>query len=505
MKQFSTFLFAVLGFCGFAQNNLNIHPDLLPHLNQELAPFYHGVASGDPTETSAIIWTKVTLDKDTTTAYIEWEVSNSQDFKEVIRKGKILTAEQYDFTIKPDVTGLEPNTRYYYRFFYEDKSSITGQFKTLPRNAKKLDIAFASCSNYEWGFFNNYRFIAEDTTVDLVVHLGDYIYEYGIGVYGDTTLGRLNVPEYEIKTLDDYRTRYSLYRLDEDLMKAHQMKAFVTTWDDHESANNSYDEGAQNHQEETEGSWSDRSLAARQAYYEWLPVRKHGNDPLYRSFSVGKLINLIVLDTRLGGRTVQKDMNDPGYQDSSRTILGKEQHQWLMENLESEHTWKIIGNQVPFGPMYLPDSVRGIKYMDGWDGYPYEQKRVQETLKETDNVVIVTGDFHRSFALENNPEGENQPENNVAVEFVVTSITSANADEYNSTEEVKRQNDMYLSYNRHMKYANSADHGFLILHIDEKQVRAEFVYASTVHKPEASASEGKSFVVKKGEKRIIEK
>lgn len=487
---------------GMSQENLNIHPDLLPHLNKDLAPFYHGVASGDPTESSIILWTKVSLNKEITSAAIQWEVSESEDFKKTVRKGKILTADQYDFIIKPDVTGLKPNTQYYYRFHYNSKYSLTGQFKTLPRNAENLDIAFASCSNFEWGFFNNYLFIAEDTTIDLVVHLGDYIYEYGVGGYGDTSLHRRHVPAYEIKTLDDYRTRYSLYRLDKDLMKAHQMKAFVTTWDDHESANNAYNEGAQNHQEDTEGKWSDRASAARKAYYEWLPVRKRGEEPLYRSFSVGSLLNLIILDTRLGGRTVQMDMDNPEYGDDSRTILGKEQYAWFSEEVSGNHRWKIIGNQVPFGPMYLPDSVRGIKYMDGWDGYPHEQRKVQEMLKQIDNVVFVTGDFHRSFALENHPDGEDRPEENVAVEFVVTSITSANADEYNPEEEVQRQNDTYLEYNRHMKYANSKDHGFLVLSISKDQIEARFVYATDVHKPEAESFVGEKFVVKKGEKTL---
>lgn len=490
---------------GYSQSNLNIHPDLVSYLDTELAPFYHGVASGDPTENSVILWTKVTLDTSIQTAKIHWELASDEAFKHVLQKGKLTTTEVDDFTIKPDVTGLQPNTTYYYRFRYKKTYSITGITKTLPSDDSGIDIAFASCSNFEWGYFNNYRFIAEDPSIDLVVHLGDYIYEYGIGSYGDTSLHRLNVPEHEIKSLDDYRTRYSLYRLDKDLMEAHRVKPFITTWDDHESANNSYDKGAQNHQEATEGSWDDRSHSARKAYYEWLPVRKRGQEPLYRSFSIGGLANLIILDTRLGGRTVQMEMEDPDFNASERTILGKEQLKWFSQELESKHTWKIIGNQVPFGPLYLPDSVRGIKYMDGWDGYPYEQAKVQQLLQNVENPVFVTGDFHRSFALENNPESSPKSDNNVSVEFVVTSITSANANEYMSDEKADRQNQVYRDFNPHMKYANSKDHGYLVMHLSKDTMVVDFVYATDIKHPGGASFVEATFEVLKGQKKILPK
>ena len=192
--------------------------------------------------------------------------------------------------------------------------------------------------------------------------MGDYIYEYGVGTYGDTTIGRLNVPTHEIISLDDYRTRYSLYRLDKDLMKLHQLKPMITTWDDHEIANNTYNEGAENHQKE-EGNWLDRKSAAVKAYYEWLPIAPKLNEPLYRSFSIGSLINLIVLDTRVEERSVQSEgVSAPDYYDTSRTILGNRQLTWLEKNLEKRAKWNLICNQVPFGPMYA-GSKSGEKYI----------------------------------------------------------------------------------------------------------------------------------------------
>ncbi len=498
----------IISAMSFGQTSLNIHPDLANHLDPKLAPFYHGVASGDPTQDRVVIWTRITLDRSVGDALVKWEVSKSPSFAIAVANGEYRTSAMEDFTVKVDVGGLQANTRYYYRFQYGDVTSLTGEMRTLPAGDESFSIAFASCSNYEWGYFNNYRFIAEDEDVDLVVHLGDYIYEYGVGIYGDTSIGRLNVPDYEIVSLDDYRTRYSLYRLDPDLREVHRKKAFVTTWDDHEIANNTYDDGAQNHQEESEGDWNVRKNAARKVYYEWLPVRKKNDEPLYRSFPIGTLANLIMLDTRLSGRTVQVDnTDDPSYYDSTRTILGKKEYDWLIDNLNSEQTWKIVGNQVPFGPMYLPEAKKKEKYMDGWDGYPYEREKLVKYLLDQAirNVVFVTGDYHESFAFETDLEGTAITEDNVAVEFVVTSITSANVDEYTKIpEKLQRQHERYLANNEHLKYVNSTDHGYLVLHLEKDKVTASFVYASTIREPDATKRIERQYHVNSGKPVLIE-
>ena len=192
------FLFANSLLC---QNNLNIDTELLPHLNKSLAPFYHGVASGDPTQNSVVIWTKLTLDKSITEALVSWEIATDATFKQSRQTGIVTTNAEFDFTTKIKVTKLKPYTVYYYRFSYNNSSSIVGQTKTLSDNLNTSTIAFASCSNYEWGYFNNYRFMAEDKAIDVVVHLGDYIYEYAVGKYGDTSIGRINVPNKEIISL----------------------------------------------------------------------------------------------------------------------------------------------------------------------------------------------------------------------------------------------------------------------------------------------------------------
>ena len=492
--------------CGFTQGELNIHPDLIKHLDPTLAPFYHGVASGDPTNNSVVIWTKLTLDKSIQEATVNWEISTDSLFHKLLQQGTSITSSLNDFTIKERVENLKQNQTLYYRFNYNGKYSIVGKTTTLPSKLKSYKIAFVACSNYEWGYFTNYKYIAEDKNIDLVVHLGDYIYEYGTGIYGDTTIGRINIPSHEIISLDDYRTRYSLYRLDKDLMRLHQMKPMITTWDDHEIADNAYNEGAENHQE-NEGDYNLRKNAATQAYYEWLPIKPKINEPLYRSFSIGSLINLIVLDTRIEERTAQVDSAEiVNYYDSTRTILGKKQFAWLTQNLKQKETWKIICNQVPVGPMYSPTKIKDNLYMDGWDGYPFEKEKFLNFLHDNTikNTVIVTGDYHRSIAMETDLKGTKDVEDNVAVEFIVTSITSANDDEYYSLEKAQKRKELYLINNPNMKYCNNTENGYITLTIQKKEVIAEYLNISTIKKSEATQHLDKRFKVQTGKNNLIE-
>jgi len=494
-------LFVLLFGKVIAQQNLNIHPDLIPHLDLKLAPFYHGVASGDPTENSVVIWTKLTLDKAIHQTDVEWEIALDSAFSNILQKGKFEADESHFFTVKINIEQLQPYTSYYYRFKHNNTYSIVGQTKTLNSKSEHCKLAFASCSNYEWGYFNNYKFIAEDKSIDLVVHLGDYIYEYAVGKYGDTTIGRINIPHHEIVTLDDYRTRYSLYRLDKDLMKLHQMKPMITTWDDHEIANNSYMDGAQNHQPKEEGDWYKRKANATKAYYEWMPMSKKADQHLYRSFELGNFVNLILLDTRIDGRTEQVDsMEATNYFDTTRSILGEKQYNWLSKELKKPFKWYIIGNQVPFGPLYSSTEKKGEKYMDGWDGYPYEREKLIHFIEQEkiENVVFVTGDYHCSFALENDIEGTESTNDNSSVEFVVTSITSANDDEYEEEKMTEKYKQYFLNNNPHMKYCNNIDHGYLTLTISGEEVIAAFIYAEIVKKPTNIKRIEKQFEVKSG-------
>lgn len=472
------------------------------------ATFTHGVASGDPDSVSVVLWTRA-VPEDSSSLTIAWEVSETDDFGEVIRKGTVTSDEASDYTFKVIADSLKPGTRYYYRFVSGDSLSATGRTRTAPSGTTKdVRFAVASCSNFEWGYFNAYDRMADIEDLDAVLHLGDYIYEYGIGTYGDTTLGRLHDPAHEILTVEDYRTRYAQYRSDPDLQRLHRVHPFITIWDDHEIANNAYVTGAQNHQEE-EGEYMERRATARQVYYEWMPVREQ-ND-LYRAFRFGNLVDLLMLDERLAGRSEQVESPaSEDYADSTRSMLGKVQYDWLEDQLRDSRTrWQVIGNQVIFS--YLNWSDSGVtRNMDAWDGYPAEQGRLAGLFRELDkNIIIVTGDTHSSWAFEvvTDPFSGYDPENAegaLAIEFGVTSINSANSNESYPDEAVREREKIITGppVNPHLKYSNLREHGFLLLHLEADQGRAEFHFVETVKEPDDESYVEEVFYFNAGENNL---
>ena len=275
------------------------------------SPFYHGVASGDPLADKVIIWTRVTTQYHKTVS-VQWEVSITEDFSKIDHSGIMSTDSTRDYTVKVDVSGLSPATKYYYRFISSGKTSPIGRTKTLPSVTPSLIVlGIVSCSNYEFGYFNAYHGLS-DQELDAILHLGDYIYEYGPDKYGDKDFTRKHLPPSELFTLQDYRTRYAQYRLDEGLQRAHQTHPFILIWDDHEIANNAYKTGAQNHQE-GEGDYAERKAMAKQAYYEWQPIRESQNQELYRKFSFGNLVDILMLDERFTGRSEPPAREEQAY------------------------------------------------------------------------------------------------------------------------------------------------------------------------------------------------
>ncbi|MEO0410371.1 MAG: alkaline phosphatase D family protein [Pseudomonadota bacterium] len=271
------------------------------------ALFQHGVASGDPLDDRVIIWTRITPQGSAAASIrLSWEVT-TEDGK-VAARGDTATDAARDYTVKVDVSGLAPGTRYRYRFIHDGAASPTGNTRTLPvGDVDKLTIAACSCSNYPYGFFNVYKEMAANQDIDIVLHLGDYIYEYGVNTYSSKAIedaGRRVKPAAEIVALEDYRERYALYRRDKDLQAVHAAHPFMLIWDDHEFTNDAWKGGAENHQPEKEGDWSTRRAAALQAYEEWMPTRADLDKP-WRSFDIGNLARIMLLDTRLWGRDKQ--------------------------------------------------------------------------------------------------------------------------------------------------------------------------------------------------------
>ena len=336
--------------------------------------FLHGVASGDPLQTQVIIWTRVTPTDSSARLEVLWEVAKDADFKHITATGKVLTTAAQDFTVKVDVTGLAAGQVYFYRFKSASKYSITGQTKTLATQVQSVQFAVCSCSNYPAGYFHVYKEMAKQD-VDVVIHLGDYIYEYGMGGYATeeaVAMGRTLADDNnaEIIRLDDYRKRYALYRLDPDLQAAHQRHPFIVIWDDHELANDTWEKGAENHQSDTEGDFLERKLAALAAYFEWMPIRPIDDQhiKIYRQFDFGTLVQLTMLDTRIIARNVQLDyanyMTATGLDiakfqadliNPARSLMGVEQRNWLLQKLQqSTATWNVLGQQILMSKMFVP-------------------------------------------------------------------------------------------------------------------------------------------------------
>lgn len=273
--------------------------DVLP-FDPALKPFYHGVASGDPLPDRVILWTRITPDVDGP-VQVSWVIARDPACIQVVNSGTVTTSQDKDYTVKIDASGLEANTYYYYRFSHEGKNSLIGRTKTAPTTiVNSLRFAIASCANYQQGYFNAYAHLAERNDLEAILFLGDYIYEYPAKGYGySEKVGREHVPSQETVTLNDYRIRYSFYRLDPDLRRVHQVHPFIGIWDDHETANDSWPGGADNHQP-NEGDWEVRKQAGKKAYMEWLPIREQDSaGTIYRAFSYGSLCELYMLDTRL--------------------------------------------------------------------------------------------------------------------------------------------------------------------------------------------------------------
>ncbi len=453
-----------------------------------IAPFYHGVASGDPLSDRVIIWTRITPVDFGATLNGTYQVATDDQFTNVVSSGIFTTDSTKDFTVKIDVEGLSANTFYYYEFEHNGAYSLVGRTKTLPvGNVDNIRLAVVSCASLESGYFNAYDAIAQRNDVDAVLMLGDYIYEYESQGFGpNPNVDRTWEPSTEITALNDYRLRYNSYHLDYALRKLHQNFPWICIWDDHETANDSYPGGADNHQA-NEGPWNQRMSAGKRAYFEWIPIRPKatGNQEVFRTFDLGNLAKIIMLDTRLEGREVQLNANDPTFNDTTRTILGQAQFNWLKNELSTtSQPWKIIGNQVMIGAVELLGNPINT---DSWDGYPAERGKLFNHLSSNsiNNTVVLTGDIHTSWALD--LRNGNTP---VGVEMVTPSVTSPGSPINLSA--------LITVQNPHIKYVELTKKGFLLVDINPMQVQGDWYHVNTIDQINAANQCVKSFVTTQG-------
>lgn len=501
------------------------------------AGFNHGVASGDPSADSVIIWTRLTpADASQTRLSAEFYVARADRPGRKVQQGRHFTSAARDYTIKIDVTGLEPGREYVYWFEAGGVKSPVGRTKTLPKGpTQDVVLAAASCALWPGGFFNAYEAIARLDRVDAVVHLGDYIYEFGPDGFGGdigAKIGRLVDPPSEILTLADYRRRHAQVRSDAKLQAAHARAPWIVVWDDHETANDSWVGGAENHSPATEGAWSDRKAAALRAWYEWMPIRNpapgQAFEAINRSFNFGDLASLIMVETRLTARSHQIDYAadlvvdgkpDPqGFgaklMDPARTMMGERQEAWLADELAasvaSGRRWQVLGNQVVMAKVPMPNvrprmteqaytallaaqppfiqqqvvqaegvAALGLPFnLDAWDGYPPARERVYAAMKAAKATpIVLSGDSHAFWANNLHDAGGQR----VAAEFGTTGITSPGVGAILAGAPL----DQSLMENaKEVVFTDQAANGFLVLKLTRETAVAEMIAVSTVFAPQ---------------------
>lgn len=504
--------------------------------------FQHGVASGDPLSDAVVIWTRVTPTEDATPGSgrghpvaVRWEVAKDPSFRHKVEKGVALATAAFDHVVKVDVCKLRPGTEYYYRFLCRNEVSPVGRTRTAPAaNAAVPSLRFGlcSCSNFEGGFFSAYRHLAglaQRDRLDFILHVGDYIYEYQPGAYGPgAAIGRVHSPASEILTLEDYRQRHAQYKADPDLQALHAAAPFICTWDDHEVTNDAYEDGAENHQPDTEGDYLERRNRAYRAYFEWMPIRRpqplRNPARIYRQFSFGSLADLNMLDLRQYRDLQPANGLDPAKDHPDRELMGREQLDWLKENLgASGARWKLVGNSVMITPVDfrqpLPPGLleqlglmMGVPFnVDSWDGYTADRHELLEHLLANDikNVAFLTGDIHSSWGCEVPLDTSvyPAPATSAAVELVGTSITSDNLNEIfglppRSPLSLQAEA-LFKAGNPHIKLLEFDSHGFSVVEVTESHLQIDWHYISDRADQFATSSYAGSAVVPEGSNKVL--
>ncbi len=495
------------------------------------AAYLHGVASGDPDSTSVVIWTRVS-NTDGQTA-VGWRVAADENFQNNVVRGEYRTDASRDYTVNVVVDNLNPGQEYFYQFEVEGIRSPVGRTKTLPvGHVDRLVMAIATCSNYAFGYFNAYEVIANDPSIDLVLHLGDYIYEHGPDGYGGETgqrIGRNHEPPRETLTLADYRQRHAQYKTDLNSMAMHARHPLIVIWDDHESANNPWMGGASNHQDD-EGDWETRRAESLQAFYEWLPIRDPHNggtrEEYWRHYQFGDLASLITLESRHTARSKQIDIDD--YLDDiksgadaqefintivgapDRDLLSSKMKQFLADELaESVHAnrrWRIIGSASVMARRTAPNlndpffaaqendltddgkqTLEGLTQLgnlglpadlDSWNGYPAALDSFYQISKDAGahDLLVLSGDSHSSWQnVLYDAAGES-----MGVELGSTGISSPRSLLKLGQEGLKRFDELNAANNREVVWTEGRYRGFIRLEINHDRARADFVTVSNV-------------------------
>ncbi|KAK5407283.1 hypothetical protein LTR06_008025 [Exophiala xenobiotica] len=530
--------------------------------------FTHGVASGDPYPNSVILWTRCSPTFDdvnnnsTTSGFVplynpvpiyndtdeakpvstspvclNWKIASNNKLSSVVDSGTVYTSSDVDYTVKVEATKLSPFTQYWYQFTVcnSNQTSMVGRTKTTPApddNVSGISLAIYSCTNFPFGFFNAYGNPVRKDSVDYVIHLGDYIYEYKNGDYGwGQSIGRVPLPDREIYTLYDYRKRYATYRTDLDLLASHQNLPWIPVWDDHEVADNTYRDGS-SELNNTEASFvqdggvsvDQRKMNAVRAYFEWIPLRQveMGDDlRIWRNFQIGNLVDLIMLDTRQYDRSITDLYWNTHYvhqisNDAGRSMMGSRQENWFYSSLiDSKNRgakWRVIGSQTVFSRInesLAYGNVDPLDY-DAWDGYQANRNRTYQTLYNNNitNNIMISGDSHANWVsdlvwLDHSPYDPSTGAGSIGVEFAGTAVSSPSPAGQNVSLAASVQDSQWLvGANRELQWSELYYRGYYELHITQQQVQARYFGMPTIVNRNPGEISLANFTVLSGENKL---
>ncbi|OHC99871.1 MAG: alkaline phosphatase [Sphingopyxis sp. RIFCSPHIGHO2_01_FULL_65_24] len=501
--------------------------------------FTHGVASGEPGPNSVLLWTRYAAPSD---ARLTVEVADTPDFARIVGGGSVDADGASDHTAKLMVRGLQPGRWYFYRFVAPDGTkSITGRTRTLPQGpTSAFNLALFSCSNMPFGWFNAYGHAASRQDIDLVAHVGDYLYEYAAGDYPSAKQalpGREIQPSQEIVALADYRLRYAAYRADPDLQRLHQLFPMIAQWDDHEFANDAWKGGAENHND-GEGSWTDRVAAAERAHGEWMPVA----DTRWRDYQVGDLATIFLPETRVTARdrpfeideivagggdaaAKLKAFAETAYRDPARQLMGSDQEKWLFGGLAASKKagtrWQVCAQQIVTGTLFTPpesanwfganppEVVRrrvaasqlaakaGLPLnMDAWDGYPAARDRLLGAAQSVDaDLVMLAGDSHNAWAFDLAHDG--RP---AGIEVGGHSVTSTGFENYTQGISEETRVAALRGSSPQLKWANTRDRGYVSVAITPDKVTAHWHSVETIREKSLALKDTHSMTVRRGKR-----
>ncbi|HYD37672.1 MAG TPA: alkaline phosphatase D family protein [Allosphingosinicella sp.] len=502
--------------------------------------FTHGVASGEPGPRSVMLWTRHVPG-----GRLAWQVSATADFARIVAEGAAVAEAENDHCVKPVATGLKPGTWYHYRF-RDPRGAVSpvGRTRTLPDGpTPRFALGIFSCANLAFGFFNAYAHAAARRDLDLLLHLGDYLYEFERGKYPsgrDALAARLPEPAHEAVLLADYRLRHAAYRSDPDLQGLHASAPMVMMWDDHETANDSWAGGAENHDPAREGTWTARKAAALRAYREWLPV----SDSAWQSYEIGDLATLFRPETRLTGRsrplvygevvrrgedykTSLMRFRDTAWSDPERTMLGTEQEAWLAGGLKRSagqgRRWQLLAQQTIMGSWALPlearawlradapERVRQVTALgaaasevglplnlDAWDGYPAARERLLRSALDADaNLIVLSGDSHNGWAFDLDVGGAP-----AGAEFAGMSVTSPGLEAYAPGVAQAELERAVRARNPALKWAELRRRGYLGLTLTPQRATGEWLSLETVRTRSTRLAGRHAMSVRRGSNRF---